>query len=296
VSAASYRLGLTGYPLEHSFSPQLHTAALKACGLQGEYRLYPVTLGDIAGLMELLQRVRSGVLHGLNVTIPYKQSVLPLLDEVTETARRIGAVNTICLRDGALLGENTDAAGFLADLRGWLSAQRQEHGGIQSALVLGAGGSARAVVYALHSAGWQVCAAARRLEQAQALRWAIASEAEALELSGEAMAALAADRRLDLVVNTTPLGMGALVAESPWPQGVPLPGMAFVYDLVYNPPETALLRAARDAGLKCANGLGMLIEQARLAFKLWTGCEVRREVMEQAMLKIITTESQRTQS
>ena len=116
MSLYLYRLGLTGYPLEHSLSPRLHVAALQACALPGEYRLYPVLPEDETGLQELLERMRSEALHGLNVTIPHKRKVLPLLDEVSPTARAIGAVNTIYLRDGLLQGENTDAAGFLTDL------------------------------------------------------------------------------------------------------------------------------------------------------------------------------------
>ena len=138
MSPELYRLGLTGFPLEHSLSPRLHMAALQACGLEGEYRLYPVPPDDEAGLNELLEHVRSGGMHGLNVTIPHKRSVLPLLDEVSETARAIGAVNTIYARDGVLVGENTDAAGFLSDLERWIPVQ--EPGGVATqALVLGAG-------------------------------------------------------------------------------------------------------------------------------------------------------------
>jgi shikimate dehydrogenase len=274
VSAGAYHLGLTGYPLDHSLSPRLHIAALQACRLQGEYRLYPVPPEDEAGLRELLERLRSGALHGLNVTIPHKRSVLPLLDEVSQTVRAIGAVNTIYARGGALLGENTDAAGFLADLVRVLPAAAPG-----AAFVLGAGGSARAVVYALLQAGWQVCVAARRLEQAQE----ISEQVEVLRLDAIAMRQIVEERRVDLLVNATPLGMGSSAGESAWPQGVQLPGMTFVYDLVYNPPETALMQAARQAGLGCANGLGMLVEQARLAFKLWTGRAVEREVMEDAV-------------
>ncbi len=243
-------------------------------------------------------------LHGLNVTIPHKRSVLPLLDEVSQTARAIGAVNTIYARDGALVGENTDNAGFLSDLERWLPTQEHRRSTwgfpaglvLGSALILGCGGSARAAVYALLQAGWQVSVAARRVEQAQELRRVISLDVEALELNSEVISRLVAERRLDLVVNATPLGMGASAGESPWPAGVPLPGMAFVYDLVYNPPETALMRLACEAGLACANGLGMLIDQARLAFKLWTGCEVEREVMERAVKIGKTTESQRARS
>lgn len=278
MSPSLYRLGLTGYPLDHSLSPSLHVAALQACALPGEYRLYPVPPEDETGLQELLERMRSEALHGLNVTIPHKRKVLPLLDEVSPTAQAIGAVNTIYVRDGSLRGENTDAAGFLTDLGRVFPVTVP---GV--ALVLGAGGSARAVVYALLQAGWQVCVAARRLEQAQALCQAISTRADALALDAAMLSRLTEERRVELLVNATPLGMGRQAGESPLPQGMRLPGMAFVYDLVYNPPETALLHAAQHAGLGCANGLGMLVEQARLAFKLWTGCEVEREVMNRAV-------------
>jgi shikimate dehydrogenase len=269
---------LTGYPLDHSLSPSLHVAALQACALLGEYRLYPVPPEDEMGLQALLERMRSETLHGLNVTIPHKRKVLPLLDEVSPMAQAIGAVNTIYFRDGLLRGENTDAAGFLTDLGRVFPVTVP---GV--ALVLGAGGSARAVVYALLQAGWQVCVAARRQEQAQALCQAISTRVEALALDTEILSRLAEERQVELLVNATPLGMGRQAGESPLAQGMRLPGMAFVYDLVYNPPETALLQAARNAGLACANGLGMLVEQARLAFKLWTGCEVEREVMNRAV-------------
>jgi shikimate dehydrogenase len=106
---------------------------------------------------------------------------------------------------------------------------------------------------------------------------------EALPLEGEPISQWLAEQQVGLVVNTTPLGTGALAGESAWPKGVRLPGMAFVYDLVYNPPETALMQAARMAGLGCANGMGMLVEQARLAFTLWTGRVVERTVMEAAI-------------
>ena len=166
-----YRLGLIGYPVSHSLSPRLHRAALVACGLVGEYQLYeapPFPEGRIA-VQQLLEKLRGGELHGLNVTIPHKQSVIPLLDKLTPTAREIGAVNTIYMNGKGLVGENTDAAGFLADLRQRLSRGEGNSGLKRRALVLGAGGSARAVVYALLKDNWDVCVAARRLEQARAL-------------------------------------------------------------------------------------------------------------------------------
>ncbi len=164
-SRPAYALGVTGYPLGHSLSPRLHAAALDDCDLQGEYRLYPIPPlpAGTEALQAILSSIRQGRLDGLNVTIPHKQAVIPYLDELTPLATRIGAVNTVYRKGEALVGDNTDVPGFLADL------QRQLPGaGIPgSALALGSGGSARAVVYALLSSGWRVTIAARRIEAAQ---------------------------------------------------------------------------------------------------------------------------------
>jgi shikimate dehydrogenase len=280
-----YHLGLTGWPLGHSLSPLLHRAALDASGLAGEYRLYPLPptpegLGSLAGLAV---RLREGTLDGLNVTIPHKQAILPLVDDLSPAARAIGAANTLVMRGGLLLGENTDAPGFLADLRAQLGVHLPQIPG--RALVLGAGGSARAVIYALAGAGWQVCVAARRIEQAGEL---VASLRPALPAAGLSacsldVSGLSAQEPPDLIVNTTPLGMTPNTGSSPWPEELPLPVGAAVYDLVYNPRETRLIKAARRAGLPGAGGLGMLVEQAALAFELWTGVPVQREVMLRAV-------------
>ena len=163
------QLGLIGYPLGHSLSPKIHAAALESCGLQGDYSLFPIHPDDQQGLKELLARVRSGEITGLNVTIPHKQNVFSLLDELTPTAQDIGAVNTISMRNGRLTGDNTDAPGFLADLEEFLGNRDLGNGGQKATLVLGAGGSARAVVYALVNDDWNVTVAARRFEQAEEL-------------------------------------------------------------------------------------------------------------------------------
>ena len=164
---SSFQLGLIGYPLSHSFSPLIHKAALQANGLAGTYSLFPIHPDDKNALQDLLARVRTGEIHGLNVTIPHKQNVIEFMDELTDAAQAIGAVNTIYMRGDKLIGDNTDAPGFLADLK-------KETGdwGLEiekSALVLGAGGSSRAVVYALLNDGWNVTLSSRRIEQAQQL-------------------------------------------------------------------------------------------------------------------------------
>ncbi len=272
-----YPLGLIGHPLGHSLSPKIHAAALAACGLTGDYSLFPIPPDDLPGLHTLLARLRAGEIHGLNVTIPHKQNVIPLLDALTETAQAIGAVNTISAQNGRLIGDNTDAPGFFTDLTRFLEKSNIQNP--KTALLLGAGGSARAVFYALCQAGWQVTVAARRLEQAQALAQSLklsCSHIECIELNA------VADWQGDLLVNTTPLGMAPAIETCPWPEHTPLPDGAVVYDLVYNPRETRLVRQARAAGLPAATGLGMLIEQAALAFEIWTGCRPPRAALWQA--------------
>lgn len=288
MALESYQLGLTGYPLDHSLSPMLHRQALHFHGLTGDYRLYsipPAPEGRPA-LAGLLSRLRTGSLHGLNVTIPHKQVVIDFLDELTPVARRIGAVNTIFLRDGRLVGDNTDAPGFLSDLQRFLEGFDPTEGeGPRQALVLGAGGAARAVAYALVTSGWKVTLAARRLEQAQeAAVWLGEAWIKPALLQPAALIELAP---LALIVNATPLGMVPDVLENPWPAGVPLPRLASVYDLVYNPLQTALVRTALESGLRATTGLGMLVDQAALSFEHWTGKPAPRLQMRQAAAQTV---------
>jgi shikimate dehydrogenase len=241
--------------------------------LQGDYSLFPIRPEDKQELKDLLARVRSGELHGLNVTIPHKQSVTESIDELTPTAQAIGAINTIYLRENRLIGDNTDAPGFLSDIKKFPVTKTRSRGDL-NALVLGAGGSARAVVYALVNDGWIVTLAARRIEQARQLADSFSNYP--LQVTQFT------DLRLstfDLLINTTPLGMTPNVDQSPLPENLSLPSNAFVYDLVYNPRETKLVRDARAQGLSATTGLGMLIEQAALSFEVWTGSKPPREMM-----------------
>jgi len=258
------QLGLIGYPLEYSLSPRIHYAALQACELDGTYSLFPIHPEDKEGLKKLLTRVRTGEIKGLNVTIPHKQNVLPLMDELTPTAKSIGAVNTIYLRNNKLTGDNTDARGFLSDLKKFMNNTELEIG--KSALVLGAGGSARAVVYALLNEGWNITIAARRIDQAEELARQFAN-VKVMELNFQTFQ----PSNFQLIVNTTPLGMTPNIEQSPLPGNLSLPPHASIYDLVYNPRETKLVKDARSQGLNATTGLGMLVEQAVLAFELWTG-------------------------
>jgi shikimate dehydrogenase len=265
---------LIGYPLGHSLSPKIHAAALSACGLEGNYSLFPIHPEDKPALQALLDRIRTGEIMGLNVTIPHKQNVIELMDELTPTAKVIGAVNTIYMRENKLIGDNTDAPGFLSDLKRVNKETSTQVS--KSAIVLGAGGSARAVVYALLNDDWNVTIAARRLEQAQRLAESFTNyELQVKEYSSFIFHLSS----FALLVNTTPLGMTPNIETSPLPENITLSKNTFVYDLVYNPRETKLVRDARAQGLNASTGLGMLIEQAALAFEKWTGHNPPREVL-----------------
>ena len=273
-------LGLVGYPLEHSLSPRLHEAVLQSCSLEGDYSLFPIAPNDEESLKHLLCRIRSGEIHGVNVTIPHKQTVISLLDKLTPTAQAIGAVNTIYMQRNKLIGHNTDAQGFLTDLTEFLDSsprisRNSSLGSRRSALILGAGGSARAVVFALVNQGWDVTIVARRIEQAQGIATLFKDYALGItnNLSNTELS------NIFLIVNTTPLGMTPRLDESSWPAHLLFPPHAAVYDLVYNPCETKLVQDARSQGLSARTGLGMLIEQAALSFEIWTGRRPSRDLM-----------------
>lgn len=266
------QLGLIGYPVSHSLSPRIQNAALQACGLEGSYSLFPIQPDDKQGLEALLARVRSGEITGLNVTIPHKQDVIPFLDTLTATAQAMGAVNTIYLRENKLIGDNTDASGFLSDLNQFISNHQSEIVNRKSAIVLGAGGSARAVVYALLRDGWSVTMASRRREQAQQLVSSFSRYAIHITDYSDIQPST-----FQLLVNTTPVGMTPNTDQSPLPEDTLLSKHTLIYDLVYNPRETKLVKDARAKGLSATTGLGMLMEQAALAFELWTGCKPPRE-------------------
>ncbi len=259
--------GLIGYPLKHSISPVFQQAAFDYLGLPVRYEAWETPPEGVAAA---LARARRPDCLGLNVTIPYKETVLASLDAVDERARQIGAVNTIVNQGGRLVGHNTDAAGFLEALR----QRGQSEPADKRVVLLGAGGAARAVALAL---AWASAASLaifnRHLDRASTLAGAVRSLVPGLEV--EALPwekALLRDRlaRADLLVNATPIGMKHGQPGSPLPADL-IPSGIMVYDLVYNPPETQLLRDAKRAGARTLNGLPMLVYQGAAAFEIWTG-------------------------
>lgn len=285
-------MGLIGYPLEHSLSPDLHTAALTDAHLDGEYKLYPIRFDENLEdrLKKILRKVREGSIIGLNVTIPYKTTVIEYLDELTDTARLTGAVNTIYLHNNNLYGDNTDVNGFLNDLDKFINALPDEADprslAERTALVLGAGGASRAVVYGLIKTGWNVTIAARIIRKSNLIAHSITNfvgkkVVNSIELSVIGINSL--QQPIHLLVNATSAGMRPEVNRSPWITGKKLPDKTLVYDLVYNPRDTLLVKQARKQGLFATSGFGMLVEQAALAFQRWTGYLPSLNVMRKAV-------------
>ncbi len=262
-------VGLMGWPVGHSKSPAMHNAAFQATGLAGYYALLPVHPDRVG---EAVLGLRTLGFRGANVTIPHKQAVIPYLDALTPEARAIGAVNTILVqKDGALVGANTDAAGFARDLESLgVSFQRLSQG---NALILGAGGSARAVAYALAMRGVPTRILARRPAQAQTLVSTLAPHLPHPNiLSAHPWSDLATvGPEAILIVNCTPVGMAPQVHASPWPHDLSFHSGQIIYDLVYNPRHTQLMNQAQAAGAQAWNGLGMLVHQGALAWEQWTG-------------------------
>jgi len=258
------KLGLIGFPVEHSLSPAMHEAALRAAGLEGTYLALET---PPAFLRARLQEVRRGF-AGVNVTVPHKERVLDYLDEISPEAKAIGAVNTIVCAQGRLIGHNTDAPGFISGLDEAGISYRNK-----KALVLGAGGAARAVAYALKKGGAQVAVYNRTQSRAEAL-----CNAMGLRLVTEPLLA-AAVQGCDLLINTTSVGLKD-PSSSPLPPGLLPRGV--VVDIVYNPPTTRLLLEAQQAGLPTLGGLPMLVWQGALAFELWTGIKPDVQAMYKA--------------
>ena len=270
------RLGIIGHPIGHSISPLFQQAALDAIGFDGAYEPWDVAPD---GVGEFVAGLRSPGTLGINVTVPHKETVIPFLDEVDDWASTAGAVNTIVNREGRLTGHNTDGIGFLRALREGAGFEPQG----RDVLVLGAGGSARGVVYALARAGAaRLVIANRTLERAERLA-SIAIDSgvvsQALALSDAASAA----GDVALIVNCTSMGM----VHGPDETGAPLtasdiPSTVLVNDLVYNPLETPLLREAARAGAATLGGIQMLVYQGAASFEMWTGQDAPVAVMLEA--------------
>ena len=262
--------GIIGHPLGHTLSPLVHNWGFSRYGLDARYEAWPTLPEELAAFME---RLRQTPIAGASVTIPHKTTVMAFVDEVSELGQAAGAVNTLYWRDGRLVGDNTDVEGFCRPLVMRGIAPRR-------ALVLGAGGAARAAVLGLTRLNsGAVGVTARRFEQAQAL----AREFGVLAVPWEERGAFGAD----FLANATPMGMaGRFEGVSPYPAQALSPGVV-AFDLVYNPYETRLAADAAAAGGTVVPGLEMFLYQALEQFRLWTGRLLPDDELRQQLLKTL---------
>lgn len=274
-------LGVFGHPISHSLSPVIQNAAIRAMNLDLVYVPFHVLPDD---LEKAVDGVRALDIQGVNVTIPHKERIIEFLDEVSEHSMRIHSVNTVVNKDGRLIGDTTDGPGFL------MSAE-SEWGKLNEcrALVLGAGGSAKAITYALAEIGCKIVIANRTIERAGDLVEGLnavfgVNTAKAVELQREVLAEEVL--KTDLLVNTTSVGMYPDVNGIPIPADL-LHSNLMVYDLVYNPLKTRLVDEAQSRGAKAIAGLGMLVYQGALSLEMWIGKEAPVGIMNEAARRAI---------
>lgn len=265
---ARKRVGVIGFPVEHSLSPIMHNAAFQALGMMDW--LYDAMSIPPDILRYGIQEPKNHGYVGINVTVPHKEAIMELV-RPDDKARAIGAVNTVDFRDNS--GTNTDADGFINDLRANDVAIAGER-----VLVLGAGGAARAAVYGLAREGAEVAIVNRTKTRAERL---VQQLQRAAGISGVKVMTLdaAAGWGMSLIVNCTSVGLHPQVNQSPWIHGVPFPDSVTVYDMVYRPANTALMQQCIAHGGRAIGGLGMLARQGAISFELWTGIAPPIDVM-----------------
>ncbi|MBI5561358.1 MAG: shikimate dehydrogenase [Deltaproteobacteria bacterium] len=279
-------IGIFGDPISHTLSPAMHNAAFEALSLDMVYAPFPVTAKD---LKKAVDGIRGLGILGVNVTVPHKEKVVRLLDDVEERARVIGAVNTVVNRDGRLTGHNTDAQGYARSIREDAGFEPKD----KRVVIAGAGGSSRAILYELLVLGAASVVVVNRTrdraerlveEYAGLFRSAEIKAAGLSELSSNAAGLFAS---ADLLVNATSAGlMDKDELDLPLDR---LPKHAIVSDIIYSPLETSLLKKAKFFGFKTHSGLGMLVHQGGVAFELWTGIAPPLDVMRASAIAAMKT-------
>lgn len=268
--------GLMGYPVSHSLSPLMHNAAFSYLKINAQYKLFPLKEKEIG---PFLKSVKRNNIFGLNVTVPYKEKVVPFLARISYEARLIGAVNTIKVSGTKLLGFNTDGEGFLKHLKEDLEFDPKD----KNIIIIGAGGASRAISIYLSKANpklisiydidkSKLSALVNHLKtNFKNINIKLANSIKELDIEGS-----------DLLINATPVGMKEtdphLIDKKFIHRGM------LVYDLIYEPKQTKLLKAAIQRGARISNGLGMLLYQGMIAFEIWTGKKAPKEVMQNALL------------
>ncbi|MEM3427173.1 MAG: shikimate dehydrogenase [Nitrososphaerales archaeon] len=274
ISCSTRLYGLLGYPLKHTASPSMHNAAFEALGLDAVYLVFEV---ESNMLEDAVRGFRALGVRGFNVTIPYKERIIPLLNRLASSAEEVGAVNTVHIVEGLLIGYNTDLEGFITPLKE-LNLKLQE----LRAVIIGAGGAAKACIRALIN---EKCRAITLVNRSKERALNLAQQYKYPNLKVIALSEnnlKEALNQADLVVNATPVGMYPNVDESIIPKHL-LRSDMIVYDLVYRPVHTQLIKDAIDVGATTILGYKMLLEQAAQSFRIWTGFEPPRKIMLEAL-------------
>jgi len=273
-----HKVGVIGWPVEHSISPQMHNAAFQALGLTDWFYDRIAIPPDIVGHSLRTLRDEGGYV-GLNVTVPHKQAVMRYV-RPDERAQALGAANTIDFRDNT--ATNTDVAGLIDDLTANDVLLVNTH-----VVVIGAGGAARAAVYGLVHAGAKVTVVNRTPQKAQVM---LADLAVSAGIQGVAVRSLeeVAQDEIGLIVNCTPVGMWPNEDACPWPDDLPFPQGITIYDMIYRPRRTRLMEKAEANGGRAIGGLGMLVRQGAASFAIWTGIQPPVEVMFEAAEAALT--------
>lgn len=279
--AAPKIYGLLGYPIGKSLSPAMHTAAFKKLKVNGIYLLFEVEAGNFEAAM---RKIRLMNIAGFNVTVPYKEKIIPYLDVLDKQASQIGAVNTVLNRGGELIGYNTDGAGFIASLKNDLKLDPKN----KNIFIIGAGGAARAIGFALAKEK------ARSIifydifkQKAEKLKEDIGKTFKNCQVDTISSIQHQGSRIKDsnVLVNASTCGMKK---DDPLPiEPKILPEGIALYDIIYNPSPTRLIKAARAKGIHAVNGLGMLLYQGASAFEIWTGKRAPIDAMRRALLRAL---------
>lgn len=259
--------GVIGYPISHSLSPEIHNSIFDNNQENSIYIPLAVSPEELARTIPVLK----SHFQGLNITIPHKETIIPYLDEIDERAQWYGAVNTVKMIEGKMIGYNTDGYGFAKSL---LEAGIDLKG--RKVLLIGAGGGARVAAHEILLSGGSLTIANRNVEKAEGLKNVLIANTGIQEIEIRPLDQL--EKGFDCVINATPLGMGPWVEEMPVKEEV-LRGAAFVYDMIYNPYETKLLLQGKQYGCKTQNGLPMLFYQAVKAQEIWTGKVLEEEIL-----------------
>ena len=285
ITSKTKALGIFGHPISHTLSPVMHNAVIKALGLDMAYLPFEVKPSN---LKEAINGIKSLGIIGVNITIPHKESVIRFLDDISEEARLVGAVNTIVNKDRKLVGYNTDGSGYMASLKEELGFNPKS----KRIIIIGAGGAARGILAALATQKPKsITVANRTLSRAVSLIKTFKGKFrdtrfEAIDLDNNMLKM--SFNSVDLLINTTSVGMKqGKTLKIPLET---LPKIAIVSDIIYNPLETLLLKKAKKIGLTTHGGLGMLVHQGARSFKLWTGMDAPMNVMRKAALKALKME------